>query len=93
MSIRKLVPFDGVRVKYRTDERDGRRLATATIWMDDAPLLEIATLDLELIERPGDPAYQAWVDLVSSAFHAWLSRRTGIEGITGKRQAPRYAGE
>lgn len=90
---KKLIPLDNVRVKYRTDERNGRRIATVTIWMDDKPLQEIATLDLELIERPGDPHYQGWVDLVSAAFHGWLSRRTGLEGITGKRQAPRYKGE
>ena len=90
---RKLIPIEGVRVKFRTDERDGRRIATATIWKDDAPLHEIATLDLALVEAPGDVSYQGWVDSISDAFHRWLSRRTGIEGITGKRQAPRYKGE
>ena len=89
----KLVPVEGVRVKFRTEERDGRRLATATIWLDDKPLQEIATLDLDLVERPVDPAYQGWVDSISRAFNLFLSRRTGLDGIATKRQSPRYKGE
>ena len=89
----KLVPIPGIRVKYRTEERNGRPTATATIWKDDEPLAEIATLDLMLVERPGDPRYQEWVDAVGAAFRDWLRRTTGIEGVETKRQKPRYHGE
>jgi len=93
MTPSKLVPIEGVRLKFRTETRDERPTATATIWLDDRPLCEIATLDLGLVDRPGDPTYQGWVDAVSAAFHGMLSRTTGIEGLTGKRLAPRYKGE
>lgn len=90
---RRYEKIDGVRVKFRTEERAERHIATATIWLDDAPLQEIATFDLALVERPGDPAYQDWVDAISAAFSGLLSRWTGIDALTMKRQKPRYKGE
>lgn len=90
---RKLIAVDGVRLKFRTDERGGRMFATATIWKDNEPLAEIATFDLELVDSPGDAAYQGWVDSISSAFQAWLSRRIGVPGIVTKRRKPSYQGE
>lgn len=89
----RLIPIPGTRLKFRTEERDGRPTATATIWLEDRPIGEVATLDLTLIERPGDPAYQAWVDAVASAFAGFLNRQTGQMAITTKRQKPRYRGE
>lgn len=90
---KKLIPIEGVRVKFRTDERDGRRVATAAIWLEDRQLQEIATLDLELVESPGDASYQGWVDSISTAFNLYLSRRTGLKGIATKRRKPSYEGE
>lgn len=83
----------GVRVKIRTERRGGRNIATATIWRDGKSLREMATLDLELFEGPGDPNFQSWVDTVSTAFGAWMSRRTSIPGIKMKRKRSSYRGE
>lgn len=89
----RFLPIDGVRLKFRTEERDGRRVATATIWIDEEAEQEIATLDLDLVERPGDSHYQDWVDSISAAFRAWLARRLGVGHIVGRRRAPDYKGE
>ena len=89
----KPTEVEGVRLKFRTEERGGRSVATATIWVDDKPLHEVATLDLSLVESPGDASYQGWVDSISAAFGRFLRRKTGIEGLGTKRRKPRYAGE
>lgn len=82
-----------LRLKLRTAERDGRQLATATIWVGDSPVREFSTLDLALVEHPGDPVYQAWADAATKAFASAVSRATGIEGLKTKRRKPRYDGE
>lgn len=88
-----LQPIDGLRLKFRTEKRYGRMFATATIWFENEQRGEIATLDLTLIEHPGDESYQRWVDTISAAFSAWLSRSTALPGITTKRKKPSYKGE
>lgn len=85
--------LEGVRVKFRTEDRNGQRLATATLWIDGKPYQEIATLDLALVERPGDPTCQGWVDAVSAVFNAWLARATGLPGLETRRRAPDRKGE
>jgi hypothetical protein len=91
MKKHEIIP--GIRVKYRTEERDGRRIATATIWVDNKPLREIATFDLALSKDPGDPAYQGWVEAIGNAFRLMLSRATGLDGIMTKRRKADYKGE
>lgn len=89
----KLQPIPGSRLKFRTENRNGRDIATATIWLEGKPLQEIATFDLGLVDDPGCAGYQGWVDAIGWAFGAFLSKQTGIAGLVMKRQKPHYKGE
>ncbi len=86
---RKLVEIHGIRTKFRTEDR----WATAVLWKDGAPVVEVSRLNLEVTGAPGSPGYQGWVDAVSAVVHEHLSRISGVEGITGKRKKPDYSGE
>lgn len=88
----KPIKVPGVRLKYRTFERDEALWVSATIWVDDAPRAEIATLRVDDL-GPGSPLYHAWVDATSAIFNARLSAITGLDGFVSRREAPRYKGE
>jgi len=51
-----------------------------------------ATLRIDDID-PGSPLYHAWVDSVSAIFNSRLSELTGIPGLIGLRERPRYKNE
>ena len=83
----------GVHLKFRTEKYKGLVCATATIWINDKPIREIASLDLVVADSPVGEAYQSWVDAISLAFRLFMCKTVGINGITTKRQKPSYKGE
>lgn len=88
----KIIP--GLRVKFRTEQREDGVWAVATVWNEEQqkPVQELARLWFG-DHKPELVLYHQWVDTVSAWFMRMLEQRSGVQGIVHKRHAPNYHGE
>lgn len=80
----KLHEIPGVRLKIRTSGET----VHATLWVDDEPAGELASLSLSLVSDPEQEEYHQWIDALNALFASWVERAFGLDGIVGKRCAP-----
>lgn len=69
--------IEGLELRFRSRGL----IHTATIWIDDVQVCELATLDLRHVESPEDPFYVAWQKAIGDIFLEHIRRTCAESGV------------